>query len=158
MTENKIDKAVQMMQRTGEEVLQIGGASEELITQAEKVLGVVFPKDYRYFLKTYGAISFESEEFYGLTKKGLEATSIPCVVFATLSARELGDISTSMVKIKSTGYGPSFSLDVSQKDEAGNCPVIETTLSYKVNSQIKRVANSFSEFFWDEIQNAIDEL
>lgn len=42
------------------------GASEELISEAEKQLNLSFSEDYREYLKMFGAISFGSTELTGL--------------------------------------------------------------------------------------------
>jgi len=152
----KIDSAIRMMENSGEEILSTGGASDTLIEQAEVTLGVKFPADYKYFLQKYGSLSFESEEFYGLTHLGLKAKSIPCTLFATKSAVKSGDISEKMIKIKSTGYGPVFSIDLTQGTM--NAPVIETNLSYKRDKEKLLIADSFGDFFYNEIQTAINEL
>ena len=158
MSIDEIVKAVQMMNDSGEEILTTGGASDSLIQKAEAALGVTFPQDYRYFLKEFGSLCFESEEFYGLTKAGLDADSIPSMIFATNSARERSDISNQMIKIKSSGYGPVFSIDLSQIDEGGSSPVVETQLSFKRDEGKVTVAKSFGEFFLSEIETAIEDL
>ena len=156
MSIKKIDLAICMMEETKEEILSIGSASDSLITQAEQRLGVTFPDDYTYFLKKYGSLSFEAEEFYGLTKKGLQAVSIPCVIFSTEAARARGDIAKKMIKIKSSGYGPSFSLDLENIE--GYSPIVETSLSYKRDMEKTIIADSFGDFFYNEIKAAIDDL
>ncbi|NTS77888.1 SMI1/KNR4 family protein [Catenovulum sp. SM1970] len=152
----KIDSAIRMMEQSGEEILVHGGASEELILAAESRLGIKFPQDYRYFLRKYGALCFESEEFYGLTKYGLQSKSIPCAIFATESAIKLGDISNKMIKVKSTGYGPIFCIDLTGEYE--NSPVVETELSFKREDRKHLVAQCFADFFYKEIERAIKEL
>ncbi|OUS14093.1 cell wall assembly/cell proliferation coordinating protein [Gammaproteobacteria bacterium 53_120_T64] len=157
MSIEKIEKAGWIMEKSGEEILSCGGASDELITATERLLGEL-PDDYKYFLKKYGALSFEAEEFYGITKSGLEGQSVPCVIFCTQVARERGDISKDMIKIKSSGYGQSFSIDISQINKDGAAPVVETEISYKHDGNKSVIANSFSEFLLAEIQNSVDEL
>lgn len=158
MAIDEIEKAYSLMEKTGEEILLTGFVSDEIITAAETLLEVKFPDDYKHFLRKYGALSFEAEEFYGITKSGLEGKSVPCAIFSTKSARLRGDISKDMIKIKSSGYGPSFSIDTSQVDKNGCAVIVETDLSFKSNGDKKIAANNFSEFFLSEIQNAIEDL
>lgn len=158
MSIEDIKKAHKLMEDSGEEIEVIGGASEDIISKAEAFLGVCFPDDYRYFLEKYGALAFEAEEFYGITKDGLEAKSVPSVVFATKVARDRGDISERMINIKSSGYGPNFCIDVSGDDSGTPAPVVEVDLSFKRDGIKKQVAESFGEFFLNEIERAVAEL
>lgn len=157
MSIEKVNQAIVMMENSDEDILSVGSISESLIKEAELELGINFPDDYKYFIKKYGVLSFDSEEFYGITKSGLNSTSIPCVIFATKSARERGDISPQMIKIKSSGYGPNFSIDISQCKD-GIAPVVETELSYKRDNHKAIVANSFGDFLLNEITDAIEDM
>lgn len=156
MSIEKVKLAIKMMENTGEEFLFTGGVSDKYIIDAESRLGLEFPFDYKYFLRMYGALSFEGECFYGLTKFGLDAAGVPCVIFATESARKLKNISKKMIYIKASGYGPLFSLNVSEVEKYS--PVVETSLSYKRDHEVKVLANSFGDFFYDEIKAAIEDL
>ena len=156
MSIEKVKLAIKMMESTGEEILFTGGVSDKDITDAESRLGLEFPLDYKYFLGIYGSLSFEGESFYGLTQFGLDVGEIPCVIFATESALKRTDISNNMIYIKASGYGPLFSLHLS--DSKKHSPVVETSLSYKRHKEIKILANSFGDFFYDEIKAAIEDL
>jgi len=156
MTIEKINLALSMMQESKEIISTTGGGSDNLISEAEARLDIRFPEDYKYFLKKFGTLSFYGERFYGLTQFGLNAGAIPCVIFATESARELGDISQSMVYVKSSGYGPLFSIDLSGADSV--FPVVETSLSYKRDKEVNILAESFGDFFYNEIKDAIEDL
>lgn len=156
MSVDDIRKAYKLMESSGEEIEVIGGGSKELISAAEVFLGVTFPDDYRYFLEKFGALSFEAEEFYGITKSGLKAKSVPSVIFATMAARDRGDISNSMINVKSSGYGPSFCIDTSGNGDSA--PVVEVGLSFKRDGVKVQVAKSFGEFFLNEIERAVADL
>lgn len=156
MSIEKINLAIKMMESTGEEILTTGGVISSLILQAEQKLKIKFTEDYKYFLEKFGCLSFEGEEFYGLTNDELNADAIPCVIFATESARMRGDISQSMVFVKSSGYGPLFSIDLSGASSVS--PVVETSLSYKRDKEVNVVAESFGDFFYNEIKDAIEDL
>ncbi|MCR4822102.1 MAG: SMI1/KNR4 family protein [Treponema sp.] len=55
------------------------GVSDEQITEAEKALGLKFPKEYVAYLKEFGKIRFFATEWTGLNAKGyrnvVEATN-----------------------------------------------------------------------------------
>ena len=81
----KIEKAHKLMEASGEEIKTCKGATDELLLDVHDLLGVKLPDDYIFSLKKLGTLTFVGEEFYGITNSGLQAKSIPCFVFATLS-------------------------------------------------------------------------
>lgn len=151
----KIEKVIA---NSGENYFSSGPASEELIISYEKSLGVNFPESYKIFLRKYGTLMFNGLSFYGISKQGLSAKSAPDVNYVTLEARKAGDIDSGMIKILSSGYGPSFSLDVSKSGErSGEAVVVETELSFKRDNNKNIVANSFAEFLLQEITMSLEE-
>ncbi|AYN11034.1 Antitoxin YobK [compost metagenome] len=143
---------------SGEDPAYAGGASDEAIADFEKALGVNFPLSYKLFLKKYGALSFAGDTYYGITKSGIGATSVPNVVFATKSARADGDANESMIVVKASGYGPIYSIDVSTLGATGEPVIVETQLSFKRTKEKNVIYQSFEEFFVDSIRQAIREL
>jgi hypothetical protein len=135
-----------------------GGASDTMIAEFEKKLGVSFPTSYRLFLKKFGALSFAGDTYYGITKSGLGATSVPSVLFATQDARSLGDADENMIVIKSSGYGPMYSIDTSIIGETGEPAVVLTELSFKRDGEKLVVYQCFEDFFCDSIRQSINEL
>ncbi|CCN49845.1 conserved hypothetical protein [Vibrio nigripulchritudo MADA3029] len=149
------DEIIQLMENSGEEIESSSPASEDIILEVEQTLGVEFPVCYKQFLAKFGYLSFDGEEFYGITPSGTKATNLPSVYFATLSSRKRGDISNEMIKIQSSGYGPNICIDVS-KDCKG--AVYEVPLSFKRDKEKNKLSNSFSEYLHSEINRIIDEL
>ena len=156
MSVERVNLAIELMQNSGENIISTGSVSDELILNAEIRLGVKFPKDYIYFLKKYGSLFFADEMFYGLTKLGFDSESVPCIIFATESARKLGEISNKMIYIKASGYGPLFCLDLENVSEGA--PVKEVPNSNKEYKDTSVIANNFGEFFYNEIKLAVQEL
>lgn len=132
-----------------------GPATEEMITCYEKKLGVNFPESYKLFLKEYGTLSFNGESFYGISKKGLLAESVPDIVFATLAERKLGCIDNQMIYIKSSGYGPLFSIDTSIIGNNNEPVVVETQLSFTDDQEKIVIADNFVEFLYNEIKSTL---
>ncbi|EOG1934965.1 SMI1/KNR4 family protein [Providencia stuartii] len=146
------------MMESGEDILSSGGADIETINLFESLLDVIFPESYRIFLQKYGTLAFSSENFYGITKKGINGDQAPCVLFVTKGARAIGDIDDGMIKIKSSGYGPSFSIDTNIIGNSGEPVIVETELSFKQNGIKKIIADNFAEFLLAEIEQAIENL
>lgn len=132
-----------------------GPASEEMISRYEEKLGIIFPESYKIFLKEYGTLSFNGESFYGISKKGLLAESVPDVVFATLEERKLGCIDNQMIYVKASGYGPLFSIDTSIMGNNNEPVVVETQLSFMEDRSKIIIADNFGEFLFNEIRNSL---
>lgn len=142
---------------SGEAHYGSGPATEDLISSCEASLGVPFPESYKTFLRQYGTLTFNGLSFYGISKQGLSANSAPDVKYVTLEARKAGDIDHNMVKVLSSGYGPSFSIETSIKNENGEFTVVETELSFKRDVSKKIVAYTFAEFLLQEIEASLEE-
>ncbi|EKK5222635.1 SMI1/KNR4 family protein [Cronobacter sakazakii] len=149
---NELDK---LISESGEDAQGSGPAADEKIRLYEQELEVQFPYTYKLFLEKYGTLSFNGESFYGISKLGLGAQSAPDVRYTTLKARELGDIDDNMVLIKSSGYGPLFSIDLSVHKN-GEAVVIKTDLSFKRDGSKKIVARSFAEFLINEVKESLE--
>ncbi|CAI3797800.1 hypothetical protein GLGCALEP_01918 [Pseudomonas sp. MM221] len=143
---------------SGEDPAFAGGATDTMVSDFEKALGVSFPLSYKLFLKKYGALSFGGDAYYGITKSGVEATSVPSVAFATKSARADGDADEFMVVVKASGYGPIYSIDTSIIGASGEPVIVETELSFKRTKEKIVIYQSFKEFFVDTVRQAIREL
>ena len=155
---NKFEDAVKKMENSEGDILALSGATEEQIVLVENELKTLFPPSYKAFLKKYGCLSFEAEEFYGVTPDGIHANAIPSVFFATRSARNKGDVSDKMILIKTTGYGLNFCIDMNEADDQGEAPVYEVPLSFKRDGQRNKVADNFADFFYNEIALALEDL
>ena len=155
MNINLDENLQKIIEESGESYHGSGPASDEMISLYEKELSISFPESYKIFLKKYGTLSFNGESFYGISRLGMVATSAPDVRFVTQEARKLGDIDENMIQIKSSGYGPIFSIDKSIIGSNGEAAIVETELSFKRDKYKKVVANNFSEFLLNEIKNSL---
>lgn len=153
---NLIDKIQHLLIKNEVEFFSGVGANEDLTKDAANLLNVQFPCEYICFLKKYGYLAVNGSEFYGLTRSGLAAKSIPCVIFATQTARARGDVSDKMIKIMSTGYGPSICIDMSQDAEYGVGSIISVPFSFKNDSKVEFLSQNFSSFILDEIQYLLE--
>ncbi|WP_442109124.1 SMI1/KNR4 family protein [Pseudomonas sp. NUPR-001] len=153
-----IEKLELKINASGEDPAFSGGATDEVIREFEKALGVKFPESYVEFLKKYGALSFAGDTYYGITKGGVDAVAIPSVAFATKSARADGDADDSMIVVKASGYGPIYSIDTSVIGESGEPVIVETKPSFKRTKEKNIIYHSFQGFFSDMVGQAIKEL
>lgn len=144
------------MQRNGLEAFSPGGSSREFIEKVEARLGVRLPSSYREFLRKYGILEVEAEEFYGEFDDEGFAAAIPSFVFATETARDLGEIGAQDIIIRTTGCGPIVIIDGSATDEDGECPVLLQEAKFdsgeeKIIFNRKRIADSFGYYFLSEM-------
>ncbi|WP_256675116.1 SMI1/KNR4 family protein [Pseudomonas sp. URMO17WK12:I11] len=89
------------------------GAADDVIGDFERALDGEFPESYKLLLSKYGALFFEGDTYYGITKSAVDAVSVPSVAFARKSARGDGGPDDSMIVVKASGYGPIYSIDTS---------------------------------------------
>lgn len=87
----------------------------EQIENAEEVLGVEFPDQYRYFLSKYGAILVDGGELYGLPNPQKNDPPLWCdVVQSTTKLRarnQAGSENSDLIPISDDGTGVYFFLD-----------------------------------------------
>ncbi|EOW6744293.1 SMI1/KNR4 family protein [Cronobacter dublinensis] len=62
-----------------------------------------------------------------------------------------------MILIKSSGYGPLFSIDMSVQND-GEAAVVETDLSFKSDGSKKIVAKTFADFLIREVKASLGDL
>ena len=82
-----------------EDFTAVGGASNEQIKEAEEELGLKFSKEYKEFLKEYGAACANGHEFLGICdSKRLD------IVDATLKAKKKNEtVSNDLYLIEDVG-------------------------------------------------------
>ncbi|MBH1929751.1 SMI1/KNR4 family protein [Serratia rubidaea] len=146
------------IQSSGEEFFSVGPIERKTIEQYENLLGLEFPVSYKNFLMKYGSLSFCGDTYYGITTKGIEKKQVPCVLFVTEQARDAGDISPKMIKIKSSGYGLSYSIDTETLGKEGEAVIVETQLSFKRDGVKKIIADNYGEFLLNQIKEAIEDI
>lgn len=83
----KIEKLVEMLKNNTNASFE-GKKSEDLIKSAEQFLDIIFPEDYRYFLKELGCGDLNGKEVYGLISNEFENSSIPNMVWLTKERRK----------------------------------------------------------------------
>jgi len=76
-----VKRAIVTAQSSGEKI-RIGGAvSESILLDIETRLDVSFPSDYKFFVTTYGNISFLGMEIYGVVNENPLGDGPPNVLF-----------------------------------------------------------------------------
>ena len=145
------EKAAAIIESHPDDCTFAGPIQSIMVAKAEKILGLKFPPSYKEFLLRYGAGDCWAEEFYGINKNPeTDGKAIPNAIWATLHSRKIGNLPDSMIKVMSSGFGPVYVIDTSQKNDIGECPV----LLYYTNGLTEPVASSFGDFFCSIILEA----
>jgi hypothetical protein len=131
----------------------LGEVHPDKVREAEKKLGVKFPRSYRQFLQRYGCGNFGGE-IYGV---GVTETRVPSVVWFTLKIREEGFIPDWMVIVCNEGEYV-LCLDTTTFDENEECRVVSWIPGLQFDKQPYELTfEGFADFLYKYVRNAIDE-
>ncbi len=136
-------KILEMIEEYGEEKAFFGAVSEEDICNAEKILSVTFPENYREFVKNYG-----SGGICGVHLTGIQGNLAATVVEATEKYRRLGMDAKLIV--------------VEDVDEFARCMYSgddgRVFVWYRGNKELHFRYETFDEYLIDMFQEGIDNL
>ena len=132
----------------------LGPLHPDKVREAEKELGVKFPRSYKQFLERYGCGDF-GREIYGITPSN---SGIPSAVWYTLELRKEGYIPDWMV-IVSDEDEYVFCLDTSVFDENDECKVVSWIAGLlPFDRQPYEITfDSFADLLYESDQMAIKE-
>lgn len=151
-------KAIEIINQNDDLVYK-NNCSNSLINKAENVLNLKFPRDYRDFLLKYGALTFGSEEIYGIIDGDFYNSSIPDAIWFTLSERKEVNMPPNWVVICDLDDGELACLDCKNGPE-GYCPVISyTPCEDEKYSEVYKLSDDFGSFllYLVEMQMEIQE-
>lgn len=133
-----------------------GGQSVSLIEEAEKVLGLTFPKSYKMFLQKYGYGGVNSFDIDGITSYKPEGSSYGGVVWSVLERRKKFNYPAYLIPIYDVGEGTAYCLDTSQMNAEGECPVVAWPVGgYEETPVLEIVAEDFGSFFLKQVEEQI---
>ncbi|MEA3497873.1 MAG: SMI1/KNR4 family protein [Campylobacterota bacterium] len=112
-------------------------ATNEIIEDTQKQLGIFFGKEYREFLKEFGCLSVEYLEFYGICGSN---SSAPNMLYVTLKFREeMPSFSKELIVIYEVGEGSFYCVDKNDKIYLCNY------------DNCQRVDKTFREFLYEKV-------
>ncbi len=157
MSMNDLLKAFDLIEKNREKSdFEIETKSEELIYQAEKILGMKFPPTYRLFLINYGCGGISSFEIFGVIDGNFERPGELNSVWLNLEERKTANLPLNFIIVSKTGYGPSYVLDSSHKDKNGEYPVL-LWMGGLPETPTEKVNEDFGEFLLEHVQRALEE-
>jgi hypothetical protein len=147
MSMKDYEKAVQRMSKRPDLMDFVGPRPEEVVRQAEQILGLVFPPTYRRFLLEYGAGGYGYIEIYGIVNnEDLTVKGVPNGIWYTLDERTTSQLPPSYVVIYNDGEGSLACLDCSR--QGVEAPVIEFTPGRSYNPGDKLMSDFGKFFYW----------
>lgn len=137
---NYLNKAFEFIRNSSDADFE-GEKSDVLIEKAENYLGIIFPDEYKEFLRKFGCGDLNGIEIFGLINDKFETNSIPDVVAVTARERLDTKLNTNYLLISdSSEY--YYALDLSKE---GIVPVVELVPS-NISFESIFIASSFGEF------------
>lgn len=150
-------KAVSIMEEHKESCFFAGRRSEELVSLAERTLGLQFPKTYREFVLNYGAGSFGAAEIYGVISDDFVNSCVPDVVWCNLSQRKDFNFPQNLLIIYNTGGEYEYCLDFNKLNNEGEPPVVESAIGFDPSEQTyEKIADDFGDFLLDIITRELE--
>lgn len=134
-----------------EELDFTGQVSAEWINKGEELLGIKFPKSYRFFLENWGEVNFDGKEYYGVFREDFENSGIPDVVWVNLNERK-SDFPNNLIVFKQNNGVEYYCFDVSKTDEDGECPIV---IWDNINKEIEQTLDmTFAEFLLEDLEES----
>ena len=134
-----------------------GPIPQQIVEEAEELLGVRFPPSYRQFLLKLGCGDVAGAEFYGIVDDNLRQGPIPNGIWLTLDERETGKLPPTMILVGFTGMSGYYALDLSRAGANREAPVVMWQAGTPVAAACPVIATDFGSFFLDEVSNVLGE-
>ncbi|MGL9893735.1 SMI1/KNR4 family protein [Enterococcus mundtii] len=153
---DEYNRAKKIIEENKNVVDDFGGASDTLIQAAQVELNLQFPKDYKLFLSSFGALTFGSIEIYGVFREDFKNSGVPDTVWATLNERKLVNMPSHLVILYNTGMGEMYCLNYKELNENNEPKITSYFPGFPEGSQNNEVLyNDFGEFLLDMVANEI---
>jgi len=134
----------------------VGGRSNDLISMAENELNLKFTGLYLDYLQTFGAGNFGAEEIYGIINDDFENSSVPDVIWYTLTERKEANLPNNLLVIYDTGSEELFCLDFNNLDDKNEPRVVSFVPGMQLESQTYEIiANDFGDFLLDLVKEEL---
>lgn len=124
--------------------------SQDRLLETEKILGIVLPPSFRWFLTNYGGGTIFGDELFTISKSYCDHDMFD-IASRTLNERAHDFINNDEIILLSTDFGEQFLMATSQQSENGEFAIIR-----KFGKERQRIADSFAEFMMKYIQGKID--
>lgn len=155
MTMNDLLKSFKIIENNPDDSYFIGERKDNFIFAAENALGVLFPEQYKLFLKNYGCGGAFGEEFYGISNDDFINSGIPDAIWLTIRQRKVDCIPSHFVFIYGFGDGSYAVLNCGQDSDRGSVVLWEPGVSTPLGP-LEVLARDFGEFMLALLKNAAE--
>ena len=158
MTFQKFDEAIELIINNfdSSEYSLDGQYSDEEVENAEKILGITFPRSYREFLKKHGHVDVKSLDVMGLSRYNYQNSGYGGLVWSTLNGRNNLSQPNNIITLEHIGDGSYYALDLSQMNDDNECPVVIWPVGgYEMTPVLEIVAPDFGTWFLEEVKEQI---
>lgn len=152
---NNYNKAKALIIKNIDMMDYFGKCPNHIINLAEKTLGIIYPKDYRDFISSFGAGNFGTSEIYGVFRDDFENSGVPDSVWLTLFERKDTNLPGNLVIIYALGNGELFCLDYNKLNSDGE-PTIVSYVQYNESNDYELIYDSFGDFLWDIVTKELN--
>lgn len=157
MTIDKYNKAKVTIEENEDLVDDFGGASTDIIAQAQTILDVEFPEDYKLFLTEFGALTFGSIEIYGVFREDFENSGVPDTVWTTLNERKLVSMPNHLIVIYNTGMGELYCMNFNDLNNNNEPKITSYFPGFDEKAQKNEVLyENFGEFLLDMVHEEVN--
>lgn len=119
-----VERMIELVRANDDISNHADGCPPEMVSAAEQQLGAEFPPSYRRLVEEFGTCDIGGQEFLGVYRTRAMGDRLLGSVSETLDARADYGLPPELIVVMYDGTGGMASLDVSQRDENGEAPVV----------------------------------
>ena len=127
--------------------------SESDIAALEAEAGAPLPASFRACVATWGALTLDGMEVYGLIPGRLDAQAVPNLLWLLRDMREREGLPRDLLPVMDLDDGVMACLDLSAA-AGGEAPVVERDIG--APDRRDRLADSFGDYLLQRVQDLID--
>lgn len=156
--DKKIQEAIDILSENEDSLEPIfyENTSIESIDKSEELLEVLFPQDFKDYLKAFGQLDFDGEELYGIVDNDLDSDSHVNFVRYTLELREEYSIPEYFIPVYGNGFGEDYCLNYKELNEVGEPKITAVMLGNCDEYPYEVLYDSFGDFLLDIIDEVVN--
>jgi hypothetical protein len=127
------------------------GKTKDVISTAEKLVGLEFSKQHYDYLNKLGFLDFFGHEFHGIPKDDFSGIPEGCMIKGALHFREKNNLPQKWIPIYNFEDGHMAYLDYSDLNEQGEPRIIEAIYTGEKYEITEVLAEDFGDFLLQQI-------
>ncbi len=132
------------------------GADETAIEYVQKELNLIFPKDYKAFLKTFGLMEIKEDCISGISRNDPRRSNKGTVVRDTKAVRTEFGLPEGLAVVEYHEGDYCLCLDLRGKEtDAESCPIVEYNI-FRRKLEKKPIYDSYEQYLIDRLKGGIE--